>query len=585
MSMKTAIKYKDNGLTSIWEELVLKYAGITAVIDRYSDLKLTYKELHQLILDFASGLQSLGLKKGDHISLFSENSAKWLIADQAVLMCGVVNAVRSSQAPKEELLYILEHSDSTVLIAENLATVEKLKDYSLNFIICLSDEAIIEDNVYSFKDVVALGKKQEFNPVEIDKDDLATLVYTSGTTGKPKGVMLSHGNLLSQITALVDALKISPGEKALNMLPTWHTYERTCEYYLLSRGVTMAYTNVVNFKEDIKRYNPHFLISVPRIWEALYSGINIELKKLPIVRQKIARFLLKTGETHIKARRVLTNMCIDGNNNKLLELIKFCATYPAYKLGEKLILKKIPLALGKNFKQGISGGGALAGYLEDFYETVGINITVGYGLTETSPVLTLRKKQFNLKNSAGKPIPGTEIKIQDGIVFARGAQFMKGYYKAPQATNEILSNDGWLNTGDLGWLTPRNDLILTGRCKDVIVLSNGENIEPQPLEDALLQSSYISQIMLVGQDQAHLGALIVLSPEAFENPDIEKILKKELKEHIQKRPNFRLYEKIQCFRIIEEPFSIDNGLLTRTMKVKKSEVYKKYNYLVDEMFS
>ncbi|OGI00179.1 MAG: hypothetical protein A2Y25_00330 [Candidatus Melainabacteria bacterium GWF2_37_15] len=582
--MTTTIKYKNKGLTSIWEELVLNYAGITAVIDRYSDFELTYKELHQLILDFASGLQSMGLKKDDHVCLFSENSAKWLVADQAVLMCGAVNAVRSSQAPTEELLYILNHSDSTVLIAENLATVEKLKDYSLNFIICLSDENILQDNVYSFKDVVALGKKQEFNPVEIEKDDLATLVYTSGTTGKPKGVMLTHGNLLSQITALVEPLGISPGDKALNMLPTWHTYERTCEYYLLSRGVTMAYTNVINFKEDIKRYNHHFLVSVPRIWEALHSGIHTELKKLPYTRQKLARFLLKTSETHIKARRILTNMTIDGHNNKLHALVSLCATYPAYKLGEKLIFKKIRSALGKNFKQGISGGGALAGYLENFYETVGINITVGYGLTETSPVLTLRKRHFNLRNSAGKPIPGTEIKIQDGVVFARGAQIMKGYYKDQQATNEILSPDGWLNTGDMGWLTPENDLILTGRCKDIIVLSNGENIEPQPLEDALLQSPYISQVMLIGQDQAHLGALIVLNPEASENPGIEKILKKELKEHIQKRPNFRTFEAIKCFRIIDEPFSIENGLLTRTMKVKKPEVYKKYSYLVDEMF-
>lgn len=587
--MTTKTKAIDKGLTGVWKDVTAKYPNITAIIDRYNNYNLTYKEFYSLIQNFAAGLQCLGLEKDHHISLFSENSSKWFIADQATLMCGAVDAVRGSQAPTEELLYILKHSDSIGLIAENLDTIEKVKQHPLNFIICLSDEVIPHEiardyKVYSFKDIVALGQKHGFNPININREDLATLVYTSGTTGKPKGVMLSHGNLLSQVEALKEPLRISPGETALNILPTWHIYERTCEYYLVSRGVTMAYTNIPNFKDDIKRYNPHFLVAVPRIWDALHTGVQTELKKLSAIRQKIAKFLLEAGEKHIKARRIILNMCTEKQGNKASALLAYCATFPIYKFGEKLIYKKIQTALGSRFKRGISGGGALAGHLEDFYETIGIEITVGYGMTETAPVLTLRRPHYNLRNSAGKPIPNTEIKIRDGVVFARGPQVMKGYYKDKKATDKILSADGWLNTGDMGWLTSENDLILTGRKKDIIVLSNGENIEPQPLEDALLKSPYICQVMLVGQDKAHLGALVVPNQDMLNTPELQKIIKKELKEHLQRRPNFQAFERIKCFKLVDEPFSTDNGLLTRTMKVKKAEVQKRYAQLVEDMF-
>ncbi len=587
--MTTATENIDKGLTGIWGNLLKDYSGQTAILDRYSGFELTYKELYRLIRCFASGLQALGLKKNEHVSLFSENSSKWFIADQAILMCGAINAVRGSQSPADELLYILGHSDSKGLIAEDLDTTDKLKDCSLDFIICLSEEEIPREisreyKVYGFKEIVSLGEKHAFHPVRIDKQDLATIVYTSGTTGKPKGVMLTHGNLLSQITSFIQPLGLSAGKKALNILPTWHVYERTCEYYILSRGVTMVYTNVPNFRGDIKRYNPEYLVAVPRIWEAVYEGVHAEIKKLPFLRKKIVNFVLKTGQFYVKKRRIITDMCTEKKGDKLSNFIKSCLAYPFYKAGEKLVYGKLRSALGNSFKLGISGGGLLAGHLEDFYETIGINIIVGYGLTESSPVLTMRRPGYNLRNSAGKPVSGTEIRIREGVVYARGPQVMKGYYKDEKATNEVLFSDGWLNTGDLGWLTPGNDLVLTGRKKDLIVLSSGENIEPQPLEHILLKSPYIYQVMLVGQDRAHLGALIVPTPDMAGNPELHKILKKELKEHIQNRANFRPFERIQCFRVIEEPFSADNGLLTRTMKVKKTEVYKKYGHLADEMF-
>jgi len=587
--MVTAVKYKNKGISGLWEGLTESYSNVTAVIDTYSGLELTYKKMYQLIRYFASGLQSIGLKKGQHVSLFSENSSKWLVADQAVLMCGAVDAVRGSQSPAEELAYIFEHSDSVGLIAENLETIKKLRDLQLNFMVCLSNEYIDPSfkkkyKIYSFSDILQLGAQHEFVGTDIYCDDLATIVYTSGTTGKPKGVMLTHGSLMSQIISLDSMINVSAGKKSLNILPTWHIYERTGEYFFISKGITMVNTNIPNFKKDIKLYKPDYLVAVPRIWEAIHEGVQSELKKSPYIVKKLAEFFLKTGEIHIKSKRVVNGFSLEETENKLYALVKMYATLPFYSMGESLIYEKIRSALGDSFKLGVSGGGALAGYLEDFYEIIGVNIIVGYGMTESSPVLTIRSLEHNKRYTAGRALPKTEIKIQNGVVFARGPQVMKGYYKDIQATKDVLSEDGWLNTGDLGFIANDNDLVLTGRQKDVIVLSNGENIEPQPLEEVLLKSPYICQVMLVGQDKAHLGALIVPDSELAGYSDVNKILKKELKEQIEKRANFRQFERVQCFKVLDEPFSVENGLLTRTMKVKKNAVYEKYRQLVEEMY-
>jgi len=614
---------KQNSFNDLWKDLLDNYSAITAVVDDYSGFKLTYKELYNKICLFSAGLQDLGLNKGDHVSIFSENSSKWLITDQAILMAGGVNAVRGSQAPAEELLYILEHSDSKSLIVENLETFNKVKEFPLDFVICLSDEEINSEisknyDIYSFNQIISCGKQVSQIPVEISRDDVATIVYTSGTTNKPKGVMLTNGNLLSQLGAISEVLEVFSGKTSLNMLPTWHIYERTCEYFLLSCGVTLHYTNTANFKTDIKRYNPNYIITVPRIWEAVYNGIQAELRKQPVSKQKFLNFLMKHSQQYIKSSRIANFVCVENIKcsipKRLKAFVNSWLTHSLHSLTEKLLYKKLRLVLGKNFELGICGGGALAGNLEDFYEAAGIGIIVGYGLTETSPVLTFRDKDNNLKLSVGKPLRGTEIKIvnpetgkkegyfKTGVVMAKGAQVMKGYYKNPKATAEVLSKDGWLNTGDLGWLTPKNDLVLTGRHKDLIVLSNGENIEPQPLESVCLTSNYVDQIMLIGQDKNHLGALICPnvdfvkdwakkqsvnhadSSHIYHCPEVQKLFKKELNTLIQKRAGFRDFERINRIKLIKEPFTIENGLLTRTMKVKKAEIQKKYELLIEEMF-
>lgn len=621
--------WNDNfkSLADLWEYYSVEYADIKAIIDKYSEQECTYKEFYKKIRLLASGLQTLGLQKGEHVSLFSENSSNWLLADQSVLFAGAVDAVRGSAAPDEELTYILSHSDSVGLIAENLTVILRLKEAlensGLKFIINLSNEIetdLLKDSlpVYNLNEVIEMGKSCDFKPVEISRSDLATIIYTSGTTGSPKGVMLTHENLLSQIRAIKNRIKITKGETALSVLPTWHSYERTGEYFILSCGGTIIYTNLANLKNDIKEYKPDIFISVPRIWEAFHHGINIEINKLASGRKNFIKSCLRLSKIYIKSKRTAENKDILNTNSTLTQKLKAAAIagmlYPLHKFADKSVYSKVRLAFGGNLKQGITGGGAIARHLDDFYETAGINVLNGYGLTETSPILTANSLEGNLRGSVGRPLDETELKIVDpetfapvekhktGVVMARGPQVMKGYYKNPEETEKILSKDGWINTGDLGWITKNGELVLTGRAKDTIVLSNGENIEPQPIEDACLKSNYIDQIVLVGQDKDSLGALVIpnenylkswaennnikddASSEIINKPEIQKLFKKILTESVKSRPNYRPFEKIQYFKLLDEPFTVENGLMTQTMKLKKNEIYKRYEALIHEMF-
>lgn len=599
------VKSQDQSIVDLWKYYSVDYANIDVVIDKYSNIKLTYREFYEKIKLLSGGLQYLGLNKGEHICLFSENSAKWLLSDQAVLFAGGVNAVRGSAASAEELEYILEHSDSIGLIAENFSVISKLKNSpkfsQLKFVIILSNDETPE-NVYNLDKVIELGKTNPYKPVEIQTDDLATLIYTSGTTGRPKGVMLSHKNLLSQVKAVNKRLFFEKGKTVLSVLPTWHSYERTAEYFLLSCGLTLTYTNLLNLKDDIKKTKPDYFISVPRIWEAFYNGILTELEKQPAKKKKFIQNLLKISEKYIKSKRIAKNFDVSNVNPPLISRLnaayKALMLYPFHKFADKAVYSQIRFAFGGNLQQGITGGGAIARHLDDFYEIIGINVINGYGLTETSPILAANSLEKNLRGSVGRPLDKTELRIVDpeiftslgrlktGVVMAKGPQVMKGYYKNSEETEKILSDDGWINTGDLGWITDNGELVLTGRAKDIIVLSNGENIEPYPIEEACLKSPLIEQIMLVGQDKASLGALVVPHSgiKHHNSAEVQKLFKQELTNCVQSRKNFRPFERIQYFRLLEEPFTVDNGLMTQTMKLKKNEIQKRYASLIEEMF-
>lgn len=624
-------------MAEIWPIAADRFGDTIALQDPHAKtaVAISYRELQKKIQQFAIGLQTLGIKPQAKVALFADNCPRWFIADQGILTAGAVDVVRSSGAEKQELTYILENSDSTALVVANLKTLAKLNSELPNLpialIILLSDETPPTDTeikTINFQQLMELGQQNQLQPVEQNKNTLATLLYTSGTTGKPKGVMLSHGNLLHQVNYIKTVFQPQPGAIILSILPSWHAYERAAEYFFLSQGVTQVYTSIRHFKQDLKIFQPTYMVGVPRLWESLYDGIQKLLSSQSANQQKLVKFFLEQSERYIVAERIANNTCIDKFNasagERAIAKLQATALYPIHLLADKLVYHKIRAGVG-NIKAVCSGGGSLAKYLDDFYQTVGIDVFVGYGLTETSPITNGRSPNHNIRGTAGRPFPETEIKIVDpqtrkelsqgerGLVLIRGGQVMQGYYQNPEATAKAIDPQGWFDSGDLGWLTPYGDLVLTGRAKDTIVLTNGENIEPQPIEDACVRSCYIEQIMLVGQDQRALGALIVpnlenlekwlkeqqldlklpeinSSPESvsqsdLQNPAIITLYRNELSREIQNRPGYRADDRIADFRFITEPFDQENGLMTQTFKVKRPRVRDEYQNLINEMFS
>ncbi|MEH2137059.1 AMP-dependent synthetase/ligase [Nostoc sp.] len=629
-ALKRLVDYTNvESLPEVWPLAAQKFGDVVALRSPHTkpEIVITYTQLAEQIQLFASGLQALGVKVSDRISLISDNSPRWFIADQGIMTAGAVDAVRSSQADKEELLFIIANSGSTAIVAEDLKTLKKLqdriKDLPIQFAILLSDEAPPTDEtlkVLNFSQLIEIGKNHNFVPVKQDRKALATLIYTSGTTGKPKGVMLSYSNLMHQVTTFGTVLQPNIGDMVLSILPSWHSYERTVEYYLLSQGCTQVYTNLRSVKGDLKKFKPNYMVGVPRLWESIYEGVQKQFREQPANKQRLVNFLLGISDKYIKAQR--TAQGLDLNNlhasavERLTAKIQASALLPLHALGERLVYAKVREATGGKVKQMISGGGALPKHIDNFFEIIGVQILQGYGLTETSPVTHVRRPWRNLIGASGPPLPATEAKIVDpetkaplpvekrGLVLLRGPQIMQGYYQNPEATAKAIDAEGWFDSGDLGWLTPQDDLVLTGRAKDTIVLTNGENIEPQPIEDACLRSPYIDQIMLVGQDRRSLGALIVPNVEAIEkwvqnNPDtssasqkidcesrmIQDLFRQELNREVQNRPGYRPDDRIGTFKLIQEPFSIENGLMTQTLKVRRHIVTERYRDIIDGMFA
>jgi len=638
-------------LPEIWPIVAKQFENIVALKDPHAkpEVVVTYGQLYQQIQQFAAGLQALGItpeidSEGipTRVALFADNSPRWMIADQGIMTAGAANVVRSAQAEGEELLYILANSGSIALVAENLALLKKLQaslnDLPIQLVVLLSEEEPTADEtlkVVNYSQLMAAGVSHQLTPVSQNRETLATLLYTSGTTGKPKGVMLTHGNLLHQVRTYSDVLVPQPGSRVLSILPTWHAYERSVEYYILSQGCTQIYTNLRNVKKDLKEFKPNLMVGVPRLWESIYEGVQKQFREQPESKQRLVQNLLSVSQRYIKARRLAQGLSLDNLNPSSIErlnaTVQAAALWPVHRLADKLVYQKVREATGGQINQAISGGGSLARHLDDFFEIVGVEVLVGYGLTETSPVTNVRRPSHNVRYSSGLPMLETEIKIVDpetrqplpvgerGLVLIRGPQVLKGYYKNPEATAKAIDSQGWFDSGDLGWITPQNDLVLTGRAKDTIVLTNGENIEPQPIEDACLRSPYIDQIMLVGQDQRSLGALIVPNLDALQqwaasqklhlhlpnsiaagsdvpaqefrkeidldSKEVQNLLRAELNREVQNRPGYRPDDRISTFKLILEPFSIENGMMTQTLKIRRPVVTERYRDIINGMFA
>ena len=625
------------GLDQLWPELERQYGDAVALVaphDTEDKQTVSFSALRQRIDQAAAGFAALGLGGGEVVALFAENGPRWLVADQGLMRCGAANAVRGSSAPVEELRYILADSGSVGLVVESAALLARLgldgeACQRLRFVVLLEGEAPAAPGpanlpCLSWTSFMAQGAAAPLPAAPSgDAGRLATLLYTSGTTGEPKGVPLSHGNLLHQVRSLGALVDPKPGDEVLSVLPIWHAYERSVEYFLLSCGCRQTYTTLRNFKNDLQRVRPHYMVSVPRLWEAILSGFEDALAAMPPGRQRLLRAALANSRAFHTARRTARDLTLapEAPATRLRAQVESLARRPAEALAAAQLWPRMRQQLvGGRLRTAISGGGALAPYVDGFFEAVGIELLVGYGLTETSPVLTCRRQWANRRGSAGQPLAETSLRIVDpesrrtlaigerGLVLARGPQVMAGYWGKPEATAKVLDGEGWFDTGDLGLLMADGTLVLTGRAKDTIVLSSGENIEPGPLEDALAALPMVEQVMVVGQDRRQLGLLLVPKAEALAawasaqglpgskgseageagplpaDPALLKALSREFNRVLAARAGSRPDERLAGVAVVA-PFTIENGLLTQTLKQRRDRIAKRDAAAIEALYS
>ncbi|HUI71881.1 MAG TPA: AMP-binding protein [Spirochaetia bacterium] len=531
-------------LIGLLQESVVKYASLAALKTRKPDgsfQTLTYAELYTLVKELGTGLISIGLLPGAHVALLAENDQSWLVTDLAILGCGGVDVPLSPRTTDREIEYVIAHSDSEIAIAGDAAALMRLlamrkslsklkKIVVMEFSGTKPHAGMGEERVliYTWEDVlkkgnrkIAKGERQfDLRAASVAPTDTATLLYTSGTTGKPRGVMLSHGNIMHNVTNVHASISPPLGATWLSVLPVWHSFERTVEYCSLSFGGIIAYCEPSEWKifDDLQALRPHYLVMVPSILENIARSLE---KRLGMVQGLFIRFekfyLVFSGFVMGRFPRF-------RRQERLLEV--FAAFLPLVmlspvKLASIFILRrKVQWLLGGNLRAIVSGGGALPAHLDRFFAAIGVDVLEGYGLTEASPIVAVRMEKYPVLGTVGRPLPLTEVRIvgengdvlppgRKGSVKVKGPQIMKGYYKDPVATRQILSADGWLDTGDTGILTYDGNLVITGRTKHTIVLGSGERFEPEPIEMVVQESPYVQQVVVVGDKRDSAGLLIV----------------------------------------------------------------------------
>lgn len=594
----------------------------------------SFRALLEDIEIFAAGLLELGTKKGDHIGLISDNRSEWLVADLAILGLGAADVPRGCDATEQEIEYILDFSECRLAIFENERQLAKAVAHKAEM--PLLKEALLFDPpsaaakakaesaglvVRSFAEVCDLGrpraaaKSSEYLAAvaEGKREELATIIYTSGTTGEPKGVMLSHGNFLHQTDHLPKILHIQPGHVFLSVLPIWHAFERACQYIIIACGAGTAYSKPIGsvMLADMQAIRPQWLTSVPRIWESVQDGIYRTLKHQSPVKKALFAFFVGIGESYAYLRDTFLGRRPEfASRSRAFEVlwsaIPLALIAPLRALGGIIVFRTVKSKLGGRFVAGISGGGALPPSVDRFFGAIGVLILEGYGLTETAPVIGVRDQYHPVLGTVGEPIPGTEVKIVDelgerlgpgekGIILVRGPSVMLGYYNKPELTAKAIDENLWLDTGDLGMLTRDGLLKITGRAKDTIVLRGGENVEPVPIEQKLLESEYIQAAVVLGQDQRYLAALIVPSEDAvtswaqennipivdyeglLQAPEVAELIGTEVGELVNAKNGFKSFERIFRFALLPRPFEVGRELSAK-QEIKRyaiAELYRK----------
>ncbi len=554
-------------------------------------------ELAEMVKHFSLGLKDLGLVTGDKMIILSENRPEWVISDMACLSLGGITVPIYTTLVPEQVKYIIDDSDAKIVICSNpelWEKIEAIKSQLVKVTHYISFDPGAPEWALSIEKVTEKGKQMdEDNPElfekmasEVKPDNLATIIYTSGTTGPPKGVMLTHNNFVSNVTSAAPLLPFSDKDTGMALLPLSHSFERMVTYCYLYKGCTIGYAEGFDtVAQNFQELRPHMMAAAPRVLEKFYSRVMDNVLASSALKRKIFFWAMKVGRKY--AQKKLEKQSIPG----MLNFKK--------KIAHKLVFSKIIAKTGGRVRFFVSGAAPLSKDIGEFFYAMDLVIMEGYGLTETSPAISLNTFE-NLKfGTVGPPIPGVEVKIaEDGEIFAKGPNVMKGYYKKEEETKEVFEGE-WFKTGDIGHIDEGGRLVITDRKKDLIVTAGGKNVAPQPIENLLKANPYIENVLAIGDRKKFISALVVPNFEKLEEYakfnnipyekiddllDNDKVLHFMEGEVDRSTPNLANYEKIKKISLLDRDFEMDKGEMTPTYKIKRNVVEEKYRNIIDAMY-
>ncbi|MDA0873469.1 MAG: long-chain fatty acid--CoA ligase, partial [Bacteroidetes bacterium] len=619
-----------NTIPQLFNRLVDYHVGKDQTVLRYVDkdskewVDVKWTEFRDRARAMAGYLYAQGVRPGDRVAILSENRPEWAYADMATQLLGAVNVSLYTTLPPKEVSYIIHDSGASVFVVSTGIQLKKaLEIYDVcpdlkRIVSMVEGRDELPDYVDLFDDAIesGYGLYTEFedairaNEKSVTPEDLAVLIYTSGTTGNPKGVMLSHANLCENLKSALTRLRLREGGRHLSFLPLCHSFERLGGYLgTLASGMTISYARSIDtVTSDILEVKPTVLLSVPRLYEKIFNAVSKSVEEGGAAKKKIFAWAQDVGFRHNlkKARSERIGPILSAQ----------------YKLAFKLVFAKLHEKLGGHIEFGVSGGAALPKSIGEFFFSAGIPIVEGYGLTETSPVLSISPFDDPQYGKVGHIIPGVTVAIQNpdtleilgeqvgdnypsaltttsGEIIAKGPNIMKGYWGNPEATAEAIDKDGWYHTGDVGRFE-NGFLVITDRIKHMLVSAGGKNIYPGPIEEGFKHEPWIDQIMIVGEAREFLTALVVpdegvirsyAKEQGLAASSLADILATEEVQRVFQQL-FRSYsrsaaahEKVRDFRLVLEPFSVDNGMMTPTMKLKRKVIGERYADLIEEMYA
>ncbi|MCP5464396.1 MAG: long-chain fatty acid--CoA ligase [Deltaproteobacteria bacterium] len=559
---------------------------------------LSWQDLQSAIQRVAGGLKRLGVQKGDRVAIFSRTRYEWTIVDLGILAVGGVVVPIYESSTDDQAAYILENAEVKVLFVENkelFSRIEKEKDNiaSLQQIVSFEELPQKAEGIYSLNELKILGVEsgQEIYEAalkQIAPDDIASLVYTSGTTGNPKGAVLTHHNFMCEVEACIDVFPHREGYESLIFLPLAHILARVVQYFHLRLGFVQAYAESIDrLLENIATIRPHFMASVPRIFEKIHTRTMQNAENAKPAQRKIFDWAVAVGRE--RSRLVL-------NHQKIPFYLQ-----AKCNLADKLVFQKLHKKLGGRLEFFISGGAPLSEEVGGFFHAFGFTILEGYGLTETTAAVSINRMEATKIGTVGLPLKGCEIKIAgDGEILVRGDMVFQGYFKNQEATDAVMNSEGWFHTGDIGQIDEEGFIKITDRKKDIIVTAGGKNIAPQNIENLMKTDPFISQFVVHGDKRKFLSALVTLDQDeimryakdhkiAFNDyPDLirqEKIFTFVKQRIEEKNKELAKYETIKRFQILPTDFSVESGELTPTLKVKRKVITNRYKKIFDSFYN